>query len=129
MAEKPVVCAVTVDRSEWTVLEWDDEGAQFLQGIEQQPSNENTGNDQLQTSSSPENTNHSEGLHVSRDKLSIEPEQETAQSVDVTDNKPEPPSYSDLIDAILDVGSEKWIAAKKQLENQCTIYSLIREDN
>jgi len=117
VAEKPVVCAVTVDGSEWTVLEWDDEGAQFPQGIEQQPSNMNTGNDQLPTSSSPEDTNH-----VSRDKLSIEPEQETAQSVDVTDNKPEPPSYSDLIDTILDVGSEKWIAAKKRLENQCTIY-------
>ena len=45
----------------------------------------------------------------------------------MTLNEPEPPSYSppsyaDLIDAILDIGSEKWIAAKKRLENQCTIY-------
>ena len=115
--------ALEVNGSKWTVLEWDDEGAQFLQSVEQQPSKE-------------------------RDEPPIvvkDPEQERAQSVDVTDNfthqyspsnsvssavmelhtnpnEPKPPTYSDLIDTILDVGSKKWIAAKKRLENQCTIY-------
>jgi len=148
VAEKPVVCAVTIYGSEWTVLEWGDEGAQFLQGIEQQPSKQNTENDQL-PSSSISNPGDTEGLgssYVSRDQPSFtvkESEQETAQSEDVnTDNfphqyqlsdskgavmelelnEPEPPTYSDLIDAILDTGSEKWIAAKKRLENQCIIY-------
>jgi len=40
VADKPVVSAVTADGSEWTILEWKEEGAQFLQGIEQKPSKE-----------------------------------------------------------------------------------------
>ena len=112
--------ALEVNGSKWTVLEWDDEGAQFLQSVEQQPSKE-------------------------RDEPPIvvkDPEQERAQSVDVTDNfthqyspsnsvssavmelhtNPNEQKPPDLIDTVVDVGSEKWIAAKKRLENQRTIY-------
>ena len=144
VADKPVVSAVTADGNEWTVLEWEEEGAQFLQGIEQQPSKEN---DRLPSSSTSISEDTKE-LKASRDKPAIaikKPEQEIKTSVNVnTDsvphqylssnsesadtkldinlNEPEPPSYSDLIDTILDVGSEKWVAAKERLENQCTIY-------
>ena len=149
VADKSVVSAVTADGCEWTVLEWEEEGAQFLRSVEQQPSNQEAETNQLPSSSTsiPENTKHLEPSHFSRDKPSIaikQPEQETARSVDVNTgsdiphqypssnsrsavtnlklNEPEPPSYSDLINTILDVGSEKWMAAKKRLENQCTIY-------
>jgi len=38
VAEKPVVTAVTTDGTEWTVLDWEDEGAQFMQTVDQPPS-------------------------------------------------------------------------------------------
>ena len=147
VADKPVVSAVTADGCEWTILEWEEEGAQFLQGIGQQPSQEETVTKQLSSSSTsiPGDTKELEGSDLTTDKLSIatmEPEQRTSLSVDddvphqypssdlksavteldITLNEVQPPSYSDLIDTILDVGSDKWIAAKKRLESQCTIY-------
>ena len=154
VADKPeVVSVVTVGGSEWTVIEWEEEGAQFLQSVEQS-SEEETENKQLPSfpTSIPdggEGTKESEGSCFPRDEPSIatkEPEQETTLCVDVSNdsvphqhslsyskstvteadinpNEPERPSYRDLIDAILsEFGSEKWIAAKKRLENQCTIY-------
>ena len=124
VADRPdVVSVVTVDGSEWTVLGWEEEGAQFLLGIDQQPSNEETKSDD--TSSFPETT---KGSHLSLElPPTKEPEQETARSVSVNTDPSIPhqndlQSYSRLISTILDVGSEKWKAAKKCLENQCTIY-------
>jgi len=49
VAEKPVVCAVTIDGSEWTVLEWEEEGAQLVQGAKESPSKENPETKQLPT--------------------------------------------------------------------------------
>jgi len=153
VADKPVVTAVTADGTEWTVLDWEDEGAQFMQTIEQSPSKIQTENTQLPTSSidipgMSEQTKVLQDIHFPREvPQTKKPVQETAMSVGVdTDSvlqrysssssnstvtesrmdqkEPEPlcTSYSDLIDTILDVDNEKWIAAKKHLENQCTIY-------
>jgi len=145
VADKPVVSAVTADGSEWTILEWKEEGAQFLQGIEQKPSKEkpkvlSSSND---SSSLPEENKELERLcSSSKEPPSKETGKENAVSVDVdNDSVPyqssssnskttdvemkgnlEPSSYSDLIDTILDVGSDKWVATKKRLEDQCTIY-------
>ena len=153
VADKPVVTAVTADGTEWTVLDWEDEGAQFMQTIEWPPSKIQTENKQLLTSPI-DISGTSEHTKVLQDKhfpgempQTKEPVQETAMSVGVdTDSVPhqysssssnstviesimdhkelELPcaSYSDLIYTILDVDNEKWIAAKKRLENQCTIY-------
>ena len=153
VADKPVVTAVTADGTEWTALDWEDEGAQFLQTIEQPPFKIQTETNQLPTppidiSGTSEHTKVLKDKHFPGEvPQTKEPVQETTMSVGVdTDsvlhqyslsssnttvmessmdqNKPESPcaSYSDLIDTILDVDSEKWIAATKRLENQCTIY-------
>ena len=155
VAEKPVVVAVRVEGDEWTVLDWEEEGAQFVQGVTHQPSRDN---EQLPSSSDehssmPEESEEGlQGSHCLREApLMNEPGKETGLSVDVnteydahenslsssnsTDkelnpnfgqNEPELPSYQlqDLIDTLLSLqsDSEKWIAAKKRLENQCTIY-------
>ena len=50
VADKPVVTAVTADGTEWTVLDWEDEGAQFIQTIEQPSSKIQTESNQLPTS-------------------------------------------------------------------------------
>ena len=49
VADKPVVTAVTADGTEWTVLDWEDEGAQFLHTIDQPPSKIQRENRQLPT--------------------------------------------------------------------------------
>ena len=56
MAEKPVVSAVTTDGSEWTKLEWEDEGAQFLQTLDQPTSKKQTEINQLESPTSPSDT-------------------------------------------------------------------------
>ena len=137
VADKPVVSAVTADGSEWTILEWEEEGAQFLQRREQKPSKEkpkvpSSSND---SSSLPEENKELERIcSSSKVPPSKETGKENAVSVGVDNDRNskttdvefkrnlEPSSYSDLIDTILDVGSDKWIAAKKRLEGQCTIY-------
>ena len=153
VAEKPVVIAVTVEGDVWTVLEWEEEGAQYLQGLTHQPSRDN---EQLPSSSDehsgmPEENEVLQTSHYLQEaSLRNEPGLETGLSVKVNTeydkheyslsksnktskglntagrNEPELPSYSyrDLIDTILSLqfGSEKWIAAKKRLQNQCTIY-------
>ena len=48
MAEKSVVSAVTTDGSEWTELEWED-GAQFLQTLDQPLSKKQTEINQLES--------------------------------------------------------------------------------
>ena len=154
VAEKPVVIAVTVEGDEWIVLEWEEEGAQFLRGIEQQPSAdiEQVPSSSKERSSKPEESEVLQTSHNLREAsiATNEPRKETGLSVDVstefdeheyslsssnsTDkdkelntvgrNEPELHSYQDLIDTILSLqfGSEKWIAAKMRLQNQCTIY-------
>ena len=153
VADKPVVIAVTVEGDEWTVLDWEEEGAQYLQGITHQPSRDN---EQLPSFSDEQSSMRQESevlqtSHYLREaSLRNEPGKETGLSVKVnteyeereyslsssnstdkdkelnTDgqNELELPSYQDLIDTILSLqfGSEKWIAAKKRLQNQCTIY-------
>ena len=142
VADKPVVTAVTADGTEWTVLDWEDEGAQFLHTVDQPPSKMQRENNQLPTpptdnSDMPENTEVLQGPHFPTEvPLPNLKEKETEEfstiprtkscstdmELNMNQNEPEQSSYSDFIDTILDVGSEKWIAAKKRLKNQCTIY-------
>ena len=68
VAEKPVVCAVTIDGSEWTVLQWEEEGAQLLQGIKQLPSKENPKTHQLPSNSSISTPENTEDLLFPKDK-------------------------------------------------------------
>ena len=130
VADKPVVTAVTADGTEWTALEWEDEGAQFVQKtLEQPPSKIQAEDNQLPTppidiSGMPEDIEMLQGSHFPREvPQTKEPVQDTIEPI-MDQKKPELScaSYSDLIDRILDVGSEKWVATKKRLENQCTIY-------
>ena len=151
VADKPVVIAVTVEGDEWTVLEWEEEGAQFLHSITHQPSrdNEQLPSSSGEHSSKPEENEMLQTSHYLREaSLTNEPGKETGLPVKVNteydkhehslsksnstgkklntagQNELELPSYKDLIDTILSLqfGSEKWIAAKKRLQNQCTIY-------
>ena len=146
VADKPVVTAVTADGTEWTVLDWEDEGAQFLHTVDQPPSKIQRENNQLPTpptdnSDMPKHTEvlqsptefpltnlkeltqeTAEFAEVSTNSIPRSKSCSTDVELNMNQNEPEQPSYSDFIDTILDVGSEKWIAAKKRLENQCIIY-------